>query len=191
MFDRMTDSLDLTGKILIAMPGMGDPRFDRSVVVLCAHGEDGGMGLIVNKPAPHVDLGDLLEQLSIPRSGPIRRPVYFGGPVETTRGFVLHSPDYGVEDSTLEVPGGFAMTATLDILRAIGAGTGPAHALVALGYAGWGAGQLESEIAQNGWLVGDPTPELIFDPDHGGKWLRAIQSLGIDPILLSGEGGRA
>ena len=192
MFGGMTDdAFDLTGKLLIAMPGMGDPRFDRSVIVLCAHGADGGMGLIVNKPAPHIDLGDLLDQLSIERRGPVDGPVFFGGPVETTRGFVLHSAAYGIDDSTLAIGEMFGMTATLDILRDIGAGDGPERALVALGYAGWGPGQLEDEIAQNGWLISEPTPELVFGADHGGKWMAAIETLGIDPLLLSGEGGRA
>ena len=187
----MTETLDLTAKLLIAMPGMGDPRFDRSVIVMCAHGSDGGMGLIINKPAPHIDLGDLLEQLSIPCAEPVTDPVYFGGPVETTRGFVLHSPGFALDESTLDVGGRFAMTATLDILRAIGAGTGPAEQLIALGYAGWGPGQVEDEIAQNGWLVSDATPEVVFAPDHEDKWLAAIQAMGIDPILLSAEGGTA
>ncbi|QFU09962.1 hypothetical protein PARPLA_00475 [Rhodobacteraceae bacterium THAF1] len=187
----MDKPFDLTAKLLIAMPGMGDPRFERSVVVMCAHGADGGMGLIVNKPAPHIDLGDLLEQLSIPCAQPVTDPVFFGGPVETTRGFVLHSPDYALDESTLDVGGMFAMTATLDILRAIGDGEGPGRALVALGYAGWGPGQVEDEIAQNGWLVSDASLEIVFAADHEDRWLAAIQAMGIDPILLSSDGGTA
>lgn len=187
----MTDATDLTGKLLIAMPGMGDPRFDKSVILLCAYGEDGGMGLIVNKPAPEIDLNDLFEQLSIESPEPIDARVFFGGPVENSRGFVLHSAEYRQDDTTLDVGGQFGMTATLDILRAMAGGQGPERALVALGYAGWGPGQLEEEIVENGWLVADATPDLVFGPDHAGKWLAAIAALGIDPIMLSDTGGRA
>lgn len=185
---------DLTAKLLVAMPGMGDPRFSRSVVFLCAHGEDGAMGLIVNKPAPELELDSLLEQLSIPTgedSGAGSKPIHFGGPVEGGRGFVLHSKDYVSDGTTLEVDDRFGMTATIDILKAMATGDGPSRSIVALGYAGWGPGQLESEIAQNGWLVVDAGPELVFGPDDDGKWLAAIGALGIDPLLLSGAGGRA
>ncbi len=187
----MTDVTDLTGKLLIAMPGMGDPRFEKSVILLCAHGEDGGMGLIVNKPAPEIDLSDLLEQLSIESPEPVHARVYFGGPVENSRGFVLHSADYRQDETTLDVAGQFGMTATLEILRAMASGCGPDKAIVALGYAGWGPGQLEQEIVGNGWLIGEATAELVFGADNSGKWLKAITALGIEPILLSGEGGRA
>ncbi len=186
----MTDATDLTGKLLIAMPGMGDPRFEKSVIVICAHGEDGGMGLIINKPAPEIDLNDLLEQLSIEAPEPVRSRVFFGGPVENSRGFVLHSADYTQDDTTLDVGGLFGMTATLDILRAMAGGEGPDRSLVALGYAGWGPGQLESEIVENGWLVAEADPDLVFAADNAGKWIAAITALGIDPIML-GSGGRA
>lgn len=188
---ELTDVTDLTGKLLIAMPDMGDPRFERSVVLICAHGSDGGMGLIVNKPAPEIALEDLFEQLSIPRDEPIDARVHFGGPMETSRGFVLHPAAYRQDDSTLDVAGLYGMTATLDILRALADGSGPEQSLVALGYAGWGPGQLEEEIADNGWLVADGAPELVFDRDYGGKWVGAVRSLGIDPLLLSSAGGTA
>ena len=191
MLQGMDDVTDLTGKLLIAMPDIGDPRFDRSVILMCAHGEDGGMGLIVNKPSPEIVLSDLFEQLSIARGVPLEARVHVGGPMEGSRGFVLHPAAYRQDDSTLDVAGVFGMTATLDILRALAAGTGPDLSLVALGYAGWGPGQLESEIAANGWLVAEATPDLVFDRDHSGKWGRAVRSLGADPVLLSAGGGRA
>lgn len=191
ILSRMDDVTDLTGKLLIAMPGIGDPRFEKTVVLLCAHGADGGMGLIVNKPAAEIVLTDLFEQLSIPGAAPLEARVHFGGPMETSRGFVLHSAGYRQDDTTLDVAGRFGMTATLDILRAMASGDGPDQALVALGYAGWGPGQLESEIARNGWLVADGAPEIVFDRDHCAKWSSAVRSLGVDPVLLSGGGGRA
>ncbi len=182
----------LTGKLLIAMPGMGDPRFEHSVVLMCNHGDDGAMGLIVNKPVLDVRLSDLLAQLEI---RPGRRigdmPVHFGGPVETARGFVLHSGDYKSDLQTLEISEVFAMTATLDVLEDIAAGTGPERVLMALGYAGWGAGQLEAEIAQNGWLTADGNPELVFASDDAGKWSAALKSLGVDPLGLSSSAGHA
>lgn len=184
--------MDLSGKLLIAMPGMGDPRFDRSVVFLCAHSEDGAMGLIVNKPTTDLSFAALLRQLKIPladRSRDIR--VHFGGPVEHGRGFVLHTADYGGSETTLQVDDRFGMTATLDILEAIAQGQGPAESLLALGYAGWGPGQLESEIAQNGWLTADASVDLVFDANDGRKWGRALAVLGIDPLTLSAAAGRA
>ncbi|WP_108893511.1 YqgE/AlgH family protein [Palleronia abyssalis] len=190
----MTDETtlkDLTGKLLIAMPGMGDTRFEKSVVVLVAHGSDGGMGLIINKPAPSIDLGHLLEQLSIEGEIAANGPIFFGGPVENSRGFVLHSSDYRQDDTTLSIDDQMGMTATLDILQAMANGAGPDKSIVALGYAGWGPGQLEEEIAQNGWLIADAEPDLVFSGDHSGKWIAAIEALGINPILLSAEGGRA
>jgi putative transcriptional regulator len=188
----MPDATSLTGKLLIAMPDMGDPRFARSVVFVCAHSEEGAMGLIVNKPTDDVRLSDLLEQLSIPVGDDVRdMKVHFGGPVETGRGFVLHGPDYASTISTLVVDARFAMTATLDILEEFGQGGGPENAIMALGYAGWGPGQLESELASNGWLTCDATPELVFSPDDGGKWQAALKTLGIDALMLSGSGGRA
>lgn len=183
---------DLSGKLLIAMPGMGDPRFEKSVIFLCAHSSDGAMGLIVNKPSPDLAFSDLLDQLGIPRGpSPVKLPVHLGGPVEHGRGFVLHSSDYGSEGATLTVDSEFGMTATVDILEDIARGRGPARALMALGYSGWGPGQLEDEIQRNGWLTCDASPELVFDQADGEKWRGALEALGIDARLLSSTGGRA
>ncbi len=189
---RDTVAMDLTGKLLIAMPSMGDPRFARAVVFMCAHSPEGAMGLIVNRRAEDISFADLLDQLSIPRDadGPMPR-VHLGGPVESGRGFVLHSGDFQSSGSTLAVDDTFAMTATLDILESIAQGRGPARSLLALGYAGWGPGQIESELQQNAWLVGDADPALVFGDDIAGKWSAALAVLGIDPVVLSGAGGRA
>ena len=183
---------DLTGKILIAMPGMGDPRFDKSVIYLCAHSAEGAMGLIVNKPAPEVKLEDLLAQLDVSLTPQARdTPVHFGGPVEHGRGFVLHSDDYAGNESTLKVSGGLGLTATLDVLEDIGSGAGPAQAILALGYSGWGPGQLEAEITQNGWLTCDGAPEIVFGSDNEAKWQAALGTLGVSALLLSSEAGHA
>jgi putative transcriptional regulator len=183
---------DLTGQMLIAMPGMADPRFDHSVVLLCAHSIDGAMGLIVNKRVPTLSLDDLLEQLEIERGmGSMDVAVYFGGPVESGRGFVLHSTDYPGAQGTMAINARFGMTATKDILVDIACGEGPATALTALGYAGWGPGQLESELKQNAWLTVEGDAAIVFDPDDGGKWARALRKLGIEPSMLSSGGGRA
>jgi len=186
------DDMDpLTGHVLIAMPGMQDPRFHRTVVYICAHSTEGAMGLIVNKPAETLALKDLFERLGIPIDGAAaREPVRFGGPVETGRGFVLHSADYGAEGVTLKVDEGVSMTATVDILHAMATGAGPERAMVALGYAGWSAGQLENEIRANGWLVADADADLLFDAANDTKWERAMRKIGVDPSLLS-AGGRA
>jgi putative transcriptional regulator len=189
-FDQEAKHLD--GKLLIAMPSMGDPRFNRSVVYLCAHSDDGAMGLIVNKPAEDLDFNDLLEQLDIKVDRPIEAiDVHYGGPVEHGRGFVLHSRDYEAQDATLNVNDHFGMTATLDILEDISQGHGPESCLLALGYAGWGPGQLEDEIRENGWLTCDANASLVFSDDHDGKWNAAMKVVGIDPRMLSSEGGRA
>jgi putative transcriptional regulator len=184
--------MNLSGKLLIAMPGMGDPRFERSVVFLCAHSPEGAMGLIVNKPAPDISFRGLLEQLGIvPAPGLADIRVHFGGPVEHGRGFVLHSADYRGNSSTLQVDDRFGMTATLDILEDIARGEGPAASMLALGYAGWGPGQLEGEILRNGWLTGDAAPDLVFAEPDATKWERALRSMGIDPVSLSAAAGRA
>ena len=193
MMDSQMAASDLTGKMLIAMPGMGDPRFEKSVVYMCAHNDDGAMGLIINKPAVDVAFSDLLDQLEIP-TPPEKREiqVLFGGPVENGRGFVLHSNDYAINESTLQVNSGVGMTATLDILEDIAHGRGPQTSVLALGYSGWGPGQLESEIVENGWLTCDASDSLIFGKEGtDGKWIAAMKSLGIDPLLLSAAGGRA
>lgn len=182
----------LDGRLLIAMPGMGDTRFERSVIFMCAHSAEGAMGLIINKPAPDLRFADLLKQLKIPAgTDRIETRVHFGGPVEHGRGFVLHSTDYATENSSMRVSPEFAMTATIDILQDIARGEGPNQALLALGYAGWGPGQLESEIQANGWLVAPADTELVFAMRDADKWGSALRSLSIDPRLLSAEGGRA
>jgi putative transcriptional regulator len=186
------EPLDLTGKLLIAMPGMGDPRFAKSVVFLCAHSPEGAMGLVVNQPTPEVGFAELLRQLDIEAEAPVAEmKVRIGGPVEHGRGFVLHSSDYRAGESTLRVDDRFGMTATLDILEAIAHGRGPQQALLALGYSGWGPGQLEGEIARNGWLTCDASPALVFSREDGAKWERALATLGIDPLSLSAAAGRA
>ncbi len=184
--------MDLAGKLLIAMPGMGDPRFNRSVILICAHSADGAMGLIINKPSPDLTFAHLLDQLEIPRAPEGRDiRVHFGGPVERARGFVLHSADYHAARATMDVPGGFAMTATVDVLSALARGAGPHAALLALGYSGWGPGQLEAEIGRNDWLTVEAPADLVFSADDGGKWAGALRVMGIDPLSLSGTAGRA
>lgn len=185
-------SADLGGKLLIAMPSMGDPRFEKSVIFMCAHSDDGSMGLIINKPSADVTFPNLLEQLEIPHIRRTHEPnVHFGGPVEMGRGFVLHSPEYMPDDGVLKVDDDFAMSATKDVVRDMADGTGPAKAILALGYSGWGGGQLEGEILQNGWLTCDATPELVFETAPDDLWTAALQSLGVDPIMLSGSAGHA
>ncbi|PUB15445.1 putative transcriptional regulator [Yoonia sediminilitoris] len=174
------------------MPEMGDPRFAQSVVYMCAHSNDGGMGLIVNKPQTDVRFSDLLEQLGIDRSPGVRDiRVHFGGPVDHARGFVLHSTDYRSEHGTLRVDDNISMTATLDVLEHIAQGKGPDTSMLALGYAGWGPGQLEAEIAQNGWLTCDARDDIVFGRANEHKWSAALKHIGIDPLLLSGTAGRA
>jgi putative transcriptional regulator len=180
-----------TGHLLAAMPQMEDPRFERSVIYLCAHNAEGAMGLVVNRLFDAITFPDLLEQLNIetgPKTEQIR--VHFGGPVESGRGFVLHSDDY-VRDGTLKVRSGFALTATVDILKAIAVGEGPQRSLLALGYSGWGPGQLESEIAANGWLVIPADPKIVFDQELEDKWQRALAATGVSVASLSGFAGRA
>ena len=193
IFHAMTGLAEyLHGKLLVAMPGMGDPRFERSVIFMCAHSAEGAMGLMINKPAPDLRFSDLLGQLEI--EGAVSAPemeVYFGGPVEHGRGFVLHTSDYTLPDATMEVEGAYGMTATVDVLRDIAAGRGPRRALLALGYSGWGPGQLEGEIQANGWLTTEAREDLIFGARAHSKWEGALSQIGIDPRLLSAEGGRA
>lgn len=182
----------LSGRFLIAMPSMGDPRFERTVIYMCSHGEDGAMGLVVNRRAEGVSFEDLMGQLEI-ELGPTAQnaDIHFGGPVEMGRGFVLHSPDFHVEESTLRVAEGVSLTATLDILRAMGEGRGPEQALIALGYSGWGPSQLEQELQRNGWLTCDGDADILFSRDDGSKWEKALAKLGVSPSLLSGVGGTA
>jgi len=184
--------MDLSGQLLIAMPEMGDARFDQSVVYICAHSDEGAMGLIVNKPAPDIRFPKLLEQLDIPTAPGMRNiRVHIGGPVEHSRGFVLHTTDYRSEAGTLDVDTHIGMTATLDVLEDLAQGRGPQTSLLALGYAGWGPGQLESEIAQNAWLTCESQDEILFGRANEFKWTAALKVLGIDPIVLSATAGRA
>ena len=181
----------LTGNLLIAMPSMRDPRFARTVIYLCAHNADGAMGLVVNRLIGSITFPDLLEQLGIDNSGVSEEiRVHFGGPVESGRGFVLHSADYERE-GTLHVSQQVGLTATIDILRDMASGSGPRHSLLALGYAGWGPGQLDSEIQANGWLHVEADEGLVFGQDLDGKWQQAIGKLGFDLSMLSGDAGHA
>lgn len=184
------DSEYLTGKLLLAMPGMQDPRFERTVIYLCAHSEEGAMGLVINRPCTSIDFPSLLEQLDIDVDDAPDLGLHSGGPVETGRGFVLHTTDY-VQESTLTVSPSIALTATVDVLTAIARNEGPRSSLVALGYAGWGPDQLDTEIHRNGWLVADSSEELVFAPDLTTKWPEAMASLGIDISMLSTEAGHA
>ncbi|ODR96229.1 hypothetical protein AUC71_04610 [Methyloceanibacter marginalis] len=189
----------LDGQLLVAMPSMGDPRFSRSVIYLCAHSSEGAMGIVINQRAPNISFTELLEQLNIvPTEDRISVPsglsamaVHLGGPVETGRGFVLHSADYFKSESTLPIDESVCLTATIDILRDIAKGSGPNKALLALGYAGWAPGQLEDEIQSNGWLNCPADPELIFDPEVDRKYNKALGSIGIDPIRLVNDSGHA
>ena len=182
----------LTGMLLVAMPTMQDPRFAHSVIYLCAHSREGAMGLVVNQVVDNVTLPHVIGQLGI--ESPVLRdddsPVHFGGPVETSRGFVLHSPDYVLE-STLVIDESFALTATVDVLKAIAEGSGPSRRFFALGYAGWAAGQLDKEIHDNGWLMVPADQDIVFSSDHETKWLRALAKIGVDPSLLSTAAGHA
>jgi putative transcriptional regulator len=189
----------LDGQMLIATPAMPDERFARCVIYICAHSSEGAMGIIVNQPAPHISFPDLLVKLDvIPAADVIRLPpragvvkVLKGGPVETERGFVLHSADFFIENSTLPIDEGICLTATLDILKAIAQGTGPQSALLALGYAGWAPGQLEMEMQQNGWLHCAADPELIFGTDIEAKYQNALRKIGVMPGMLSSDVGHA
>lgn len=183
---------NLVGKLLIAMPDMSDPRFANTVIYMCAHSDEGGMGLIVNKPQQDVKFAKLLDQMEIPVSANVRDvPVHYGGPVDNQRGFVLHTNDYASDTGTLDVDENFRMTATLQVLEDLAKGEGPDVSIMALGYAGWGPGQLEYEISQNGWLTSPPCEDILFGPDNDGKWAAALKLLGVDPLVLSATAGRA
>lgn len=190
---RSEDRSFLDGQLLVAMPGMSDERFARSVIYLCAHSEDGAMGIIVNQPSRVKNFPELLVQLNVISSDElIRLPrraetiqVLTGGPVQTDRGFVLHSPDFHLDQSTMPIDDSVSLTATIDILRAIAAGKGPHQALLALGYAGWDAGQLEDEMQHNGWLHCPADPALLFDHRLDTKYDRALRAMGVDPARLS------
>ncbi|MCB1592100.1 MAG: YqgE/AlgH family protein [Alphaproteobacteria bacterium] len=187
----------LTGKLLLAMPSMGDPRFERAVVFMCSHDEHGAMGLVVNHTLPGIAFHELVKQLDL-RSDivvdlkALRMPVMNGGPVESARGFLLHSPDFNREE-TVVISGDheYGVTGTVEAVQDIVCGKGPDNLLFILGYAGWSAGQLDWEIQQNAWLVADADPSIIFDPDNDAKWGKAVGQLGFDPGMLSGTAGNA
>ena len=193
MSDEATAEGYLAGQILIAMPSMSDPRFARTVIYMCAHNADGAMGLVLNRLINSITFKDLLEELKVEEpkpddaSGPA---IHFGGPVETGRGFVLHSVDYTGPDS-MPLTETFALTATVDILKAIAAGEGPQQHLLALGYVGWGPGQLYGELQENAWLSVEADPDLVFDGGLDDKWDRALSKLGISASLLSSDAGHA
>ena len=197
-YNEMSDNFSLDGQLLIAMPSMSDDRFARSVIYICAHSIEGAMGLIINRRADHIEFSELLDQLDItdqaeedylPELSNIA--VHIGGPVEGGRGFVLHSPDYFTDDSTLCVNEKVSLTATTDILKAIATGEGPDQSLMALGYAGWAPGQLEAEIRANGWLSCPGDPELVFEIDLEQKYTQALNTLGVDPSHLVSDAGHA
>jgi putative transcriptional regulator len=189
--DESDSGFSLTGQLLVAMPQMRDPRFTRSVIYMCAHNAEGAMGLVINRLVGSITFLDMLEQLGIAGSDHDKRiKVHFGGPVDAGRGFVLHSDEYRHE-GTVAVVGGVALTATIDILKDIAGGQGPRRCLLALGYAGWGAGQLDAEIQANGWLTVPADAELVFDSDLDGKWERALGKIGVTRTQLSGEAGHA
>jgi putative transcriptional regulator len=187
--------IDLTNQFLIAMPGMADDTFAGAVVYLCEHTDKGALGLVINKPID-IKLKNLFEKvdLTLDRDDLADEPVYFGGPVQTERGFVLHEKlgtDGSPYNSTLEIPGGLEMTTSKDVLEAMSAGGGPKRVLVTLGYSGWGAGQLEDEIGRNGWLTVQADPQIIFDTPAEQRYERAVRLLGIDPRMLSQDAGHA
>ena len=197
--EGMTKSPYLDGQLLIAMPSIGDSRFERTVIYMCAHSEQGAMGLIVNRVTPMMRFGDLVGQLDIlpqddasePPPHVMDMPVLYGGPVEQSRGFVLHSSDYFIADSSLPVAGNIVLTATVDILRAMAQGRGPERAIIALGYAGWAPGQLENEIQHNGWLTCAADEHILFDLGFDERYTAALQKLKIDPAMLSSDAGHA
>jgi putative transcriptional regulator len=189
----------LDGQALVAMPSMRDERFSRAVIYICAHSDEGAMGIVINQPARNISFRELLVQLEVlPAGERIELPnragatrVLKGGPVETGRGFVLHSADFYIESSTLPINDGICLTATLDILKAIARGQGPDNAVLALGYAGWAPGQLEGEIHANGWLNCDADADLIFGGELDSKYEFALRKIGIDPAKLSSDAGHA
>jgi putative transcriptional regulator len=189
------EKLYLTGKLLLSMPSMGDPRFKKSVIYICVHDENGAMGIVVNDVIDGLDFSEVLEQLGITGESESTKkllglPILNGGPVETARGIMLHSRDFK-RDDTVEIENGLSITGTIDALKEISEGHMPENMVFALGYAGWGAGQLEDEIQQNAWLVLDSGDDIVFSATAGEMWGEAIARLGIDPALLSSDGGRA
>lgn len=189
--DLLKGDSPFRNSLLVAMPSMQNGFFTRSVVYICAHSGAGAMGIVINQRLPDVEFKDLLSQLHLPRSQLVVEPVvHFGGPVETGRGFVLHSMDF-IRKDTVRINDKMCITGTVDILRAMAEGKGPSHSIFALGYAGWGAGQLEDEMQANAWLTVPADEELIFSTDLGHKWEEALKKIGVNPLALSTEAGRA
>lgn len=186
----MDSSAYLTGQILLALPGIGDPRFERAVIAMCAHDENGALGIGVGQTIAGLGLHEVLQQFEIDPGSAPDAPVHFGGPVEPRRGFVLHSTDWGGQD-TIDVAGRWALSGTIDVLRAIAEGTGPSQWLVALGYAGWGEGQLDEEMTRHGWLNVPGDPALLHKVDAARRWEHGFESAGIDPRLLIPSAGTA
>lgn len=189
----MSEATSLAGRLLVAMPQIGDPRFEHAVILVCAHGPTHAMGIRLNTPIPGLTLGELFEKLSV--DGQPADPgaaVLAGGPVDRERGFVLHTDDHFADEASLSVGEGLALTATREVLQAMtDRAAAPRRAALALGYAGWGEGQIEDELRENVWLTADPDLDLIFDQDHETKWVRALARLGVDAAQLSGQAGRA
>ena len=183
----------LTGKLLLAMPGIGDPRFEHAVILVCVHEPKHAMGLRLDAAAPAVDLKTVLARLDMPAPDNAEgRPVRAGGPVDKERGFVLHTDDWANDDVTMTFGDGLALTGTRDALAAMGdPEDGPKQSILLLGYAGWGEGQLEEELSENVWLTADADLDVIFDAEHETKWSRALAGLGVDAAMLSGQAGRA
>jgi putative transcriptional regulator len=180
----------LSGQFLLAMPGIGDPRFERAVIAMCVHDEEGALGIGLGRIVPRIGFHSLLRQLDIDPGTAPDAAIHLGGPVEPSRGFVIHSPDWGGQGS-VDVAGRWQLSATLDILKAIAEGRGPTRWIAALGYAGWGAGQLEAEMGRHGWFVTPGTEDLLYDADVETRWSAAFMSAGIDPRLLASESGTA
>jgi putative transcriptional regulator len=180
----------LSGQFLLAMPGIGDPRFEKAVIAMCVHDEDGALGIGLGRLVPRIGFHDLLKQLDIAPGDAPDRPIHLGGPVEPQRGFILHSGDWGGSES-IDVGGRWRLSATLDILRAIAEGTGPTRWVAALGYAGWGAGQLEDEMGRHGWFVTPGTEDLLYESEVDTRWAEAFRSAGVDPRLLTAQSGTA
>jgi putative transcriptional regulator len=188
----MTSTQDLSGQLLIAMPGIGDPRFERSVVLICQHSAEGAMGLMINRTIPKLTYLELLYQLTLSASDTIQnRPIYTGGPTENGRGFVIHSEDFTLADGSRRIGDGLALTASIDILQEMAKGGGPKRSLICLGYASWQSEQLEAEILGNVWLQIPATPTLVFSTPNDQKWPQALALLGIDIAMLSQQAGHA
>jgi putative transcriptional regulator len=186
----MTTARFLTGQFLLAMPGIGDPRFERSVIAICRHDEEGALGIGIGRTLPQLGVHKLLEQFKIDAAGAADMPVHAGGPVEPQRGFVLHSPDWGGQD-TMHVTGKWCLSGTIDVLRAIGVGAGPKHWLIALGYAGWGPGQLEQEMTRHGWHLADGSDSILYETEAAQRWDACFKAQGIDPRWLASASGSA